>query len=632
MAGQASRAATEALRACGRIQRSHVDWISGLRTGVVVAIVILIAVPLQQVDAATSVAIGVLFIAIVDTPDATGTRLRTMVWGTLWIGLGVLAGGLVSESGLLHVAVAILIAGASGYAGALGPRGALIGVLSLVLFAVYAGAFVGADTAAHSTVYFALGGAITILVNLSTVPLRRLAAVRTSIARAYRELDSATGRRGLGLAAPSVAAEIMSARGVIHRLGCTGATSRWASGLLTDAERARIAFLALISQRERAPEFVDQLSAEAGRLCGVISHALSGPWGGRRARAIAQAQAHVTALDALLSAAPDIRLRDVGHELVDPLRDAVASLDSDWPIGSRATMERPPRVHVSVMARLRAHAHRDDPVTEHTLRLVIAFGGASLAAVLIGASHAYWLPLTVAWVAKPDLSSTVTRVTMRVAGTIAGLLLTSVIFLVVRDMPAAPQILAVMVGAASVVALAYLSANYPLAVVGITTFVLISEALAGESEGYDLIARLAATVVAGLWVLLISSIRPRRTGATAIARLSDTLTALRAYAVAVRTGVDVDTARVAVLTTRTAALASVTAASVEPPGIWERASVRVDPEQAALVLTDIIDAASTILAEELLERYRDADPSLWPTIDADLDDLQARISALESTT
>ena len=632
MAGQASRAATEALRACGRIQRSHVDWISGVRTGIVVAIVILVALPLRQVEAATSVAIGVLFIAIVDTPDATGTRLRTMAWGTLWIGLGVLAGGLVSESGLLHVVVAILIAGASGYAGALGPRGALIGVLSLVLFAVYAGAFVGADTAVHSMLYFALGGAITIAVNLCTVPLHRLTSVRTSIARAYRELDSATGRRGLGLAAPSVAAEIMSARSVIHRLGCAGVTAQWASGLLTDAERARIAFLALISQRERAPDFVDRLSTEAGRLCGVISHALSGAWGGRRAGVVAEARAHLAALDAMVDAAPDTRLRDLAHELVDPLRDAVTSLDSDWPIGSRATMERPPSGRQPVISRLRAHARLDDPVTEHTIRLMIAFGGASLAAVLIGASHAYWLPLTVAWVAKPDLSSTVTRVTMRVAGTIAGLLLTSAIFLIVRDLPAAPQILAVLIGAASLLALAYLWANYPLAVVGITTFVLISEALAGESERYDLIARLTATIVAGIWVLLISSIRPRRTGATAIARLSDTLAALRAYAVAVRTGVDVDSARVAVLTTRTAALASVTAASVEPPGIWERASVRVDPEQAALVLTDIIDAASTILAEEMLERYRDADPSLWPSIDADLNDLQARISSLATAT
>jgi len=629
---RASRAAAEALRACARIQRSHVDAVSGVRTGILVTVIILVALPGGRIDAATSVAIGALFIAIVDVPDTPSVRLRSMLWGTLWIGLGVLVGGLVSDFGAVHVVVAIVLAGACGYAGSLGPRSGLVGVLTLVLFAVYAGDFVGAETAVENMLYFALGGALTIILNLSAVPLRRMTTVRTSIARAYRELEAATSRRGLDLAAPSVAAEIMSSRAIVQRLGCSGESQQWASALISDAERTRIALLALASQGDRAPELLTSLAVQAGRLCGTIAHALGRPWGGPRRRVSARATDQLAALESLLASTSDERLARLGRELVQPLRDAVASLDHSWPIGPRASITPPHQVRAPVMGRLRAHAHLDDPVTEHALRLMVAFGGATLAAVLVGVSHAYWLPLTVAWVAKPDLSSTVTRVTMRVAGTIAGLLISSALLFAVSDAPGAPQILALVIGLASILALAYLWANYPIAVIGITVFVIVAEYLAGDGEGYDLIARLTATVIAGLWVLLIASLRPRRTGASALARLRETLTALRDYSCAVRTGEGVDAARLAVLQTRSAALAAVTAASLETPGLWERTSARIDPEQAAVVLTDIIDAASAILAEELLTRQDSGDASIWVHIDDDLDDLESRITALAAVT
>ena len=42
---------------------------------------------------------------------------------------------------------------------------------------------------------------------------------------------------------------------------------------------------------------------------------------------------------------------------------------------------------------------------------------------LLAIPHAYWIPVTVAWITKPDHDGTVTRVIQRVIGTALGLLI-----------------------------------------------------------------------------------------------------------------------------------------------------------------------------------------------------------------
>ena len=624
---RSGRLATEALRACLRLQRSAVQWRAGLRTGVLITITLLIGLGAGRLGSALSVAIGLLFIAIADCTDARSVRLRTMLWAILWVGLGVLLGGLVGDFGAVHVAVALVLALACGYAGALGPRGGLIGVLTLVLFAFYAGAPVVVDVALVDTGLFVLGGLITIAVNLLLSPPRRLEAARAAIAHAYRELQDAATRRGVELAAPTVAGAVMTGRTVVGHEGCVGETAAWAGRLLSDAERTRRALLALLSERDIDAGYVDRLCSATADTSRAVADELSWPPGlpgGRRGRS----GTALGAVRALIDQAPDPRLAALARAIAEPLADAVASVDGPWPTGRRAEIEHPTLPRAAILPRLRAHLSLSDPIAEHAIRLTIAFGGATLASVLIGVSHAYWVPLTVAWVAKPDLSGTVSRVTMRIIGTILGLIAVSVLLLAAQGLPDSRIVLVVAVGATGALTLAYLSANYPLAVLGITSFVLLVEYLSGDDARYDVVARLLATVIGGVWVLLVASIRPRRSSSPALAALRATVTALREYAAAVRTGVGVDTARSRVLTERTSALTAVSAAALETRGLWERPGERLDPDRAAVILTDIITAASSILAEELLEDTGQADPLLWDRIDSALDDLDARIGAL----
>lgn len=624
------RVAEEALHACLRLQRANVQWMAGLRTGILISVALLVGLGVDRVGVAMSISMGLLFVSIADCADARTVRLRIMLWATLWIGVGVLLGGLASEFRVTHVFIALVIAAACGYAGALGPRGALIGVLTLVLFAFYAGAPVVVDIALLDTAYFVVGGLITIAINLLFTPPRRLGAVRSGIAHSYRELQDAAQRRGIELAAPTVAAAVMSARTVVDHEGCVGATAAWANALLSSAERTRLALLALISERTIDPAYVDELTTQLSHTARAIADELAAPLGLPGGRRRARARSSLRTLQEVVARAPDPRLVTLAQDVDEAIASAVATLDAPWPVGARAEIVTPPRTRVPVLPRLRAHLHGSDPVAEHALRLMIAFGGATLVTVIVDVSHAYWVPLTVAWIAKPDLSNTVSRVTMRILGTMAGLVMVTVILVILREMPGEPVILCLFVGLTGATALAYLNANYPLAVIGITGFVLLIEHVTGDGERYDIIARLLATTLAGLWVLLVASIRPRRTGATAVAAMHATNEALRDYAAVVRAGEDSTSARARVLTERTAALAAVSAATMETPGFWERAGDRVDPVEAAAVVTDIINATSSILAEELLEERGQTDPALWGRIAAELDDLDARVESLRT--
>ena len=477
-----------------------------------------------------------------------------------------------------------------------------------------------------------MGGAITIVVNLLLTPPRRLGTVRSGIAHAYRELQDAAQRRGLELAAPTVAAAVLSAHTLIDHEGCVGASNEWANRLLSHAERTRLAMLALISERSIDPAYVDELTSRLSAAAGAIADEIAAPLGLPGSRRRARARERLAALQDLAARAPDPRLATLAQDVAESIGSAVTVLDPPWPLGPRAEIVSPPRTSEPVIPRLRAHLHWSDAVSEHALRLTIAFGGATLASVIIDVPHAYWLPLTVAWIAKPDLANTVSRVTMRIAGTMVGLILVSAILVIAGELPGEAIILSVTVGFSGALVLAYLNANYPLAVIGITGFVILVEHVSGEGETDDIIARLLITALAGLWVLLVASVRPRRTGSTAVAAMHATTDALRDYARIVRAGGDSTQARSRALKERTAALAAVTAATMETPGFWERAGDRVDPVQAAAVITDIIGAASSILAVELLEERGPSDPAVWGRIDAELSDLDMRVEALRAQT
>lgn len=139
--------------------------------------------------------------------------------------------------------------------------------------------------------------------------------------------------------------------------------------------------------------------------------------------------------------------------------------------------------------------HWSDPFVKHGARLAVSIGPATVIAEASGVPHAYWLPMTIAWITKPDIAGTVSRVAARIVGTIAGLAVCALVLLVFGSSGySAALVSAVAAG----VTVAFIWANYTVAVAGITVMVVVVFSLDGDDVSEDLIVRLAATLLAAV--------------------------------------------------------------------------------------------------------------------------------------
>lgn len=153
--------------------------------------------------------------------------------------------------------------------------------------------------------------------------------------------------------------------------------------------------------------------------------------------------------------------------------------------------------------RIRSRLHWEDPFVRHGVRLALLIVVSSAVAEASGVEHSYWLPMTVAWITKPDADGTVSRIAGRIAGTIVGLGACALLLLpgYISGYSAV-----VVCAIASGVIVACISANYALAVGAITVLVVTLFAIDGDSVSTEIDVRLVATFVAAAMVLVASFI------------------------------------------------------------------------------------------------------------------------------
>lgn len=147
-----------------------------------------------------------------------------------------------------------------------------------------------------------------------------------------------------------------------------------------------------------------------------------------------------------------------------------------------------------LLPRLRAHLGWSDTFARHAVRLSIAIVVASMVATFGPFPDEYWIPMTVAWLARPDQHGTVNRVLQRVLGTVLAIVATVAL---IDGLQLGRFQLTALVGISAFIALAYMWANYALAVTGVTMTVLTLFAIEGEFVGETVAMRLIATVIGG---------------------------------------------------------------------------------------------------------------------------------------
>lgn len=157
--------------------------------------------------------------------------------------------------------------------------------------------------------------------------------------------------------------------------------------------------------------------------------------------------------------------------------------------------------------RVREHLSWADPFVRHGVRLALGIGLASAVAFASGYPHAYWLPMTIAWITKPDLEGTVSRVAARILGTFLGIAVSGLLLIGLGVSGYAAAVVTALAGGVTV---AFIWANYAAGVMGITVLVIVVFSLDGDSVPEDLAVRTVATLLAAALAVAGSYLwRPR---------------------------------------------------------------------------------------------------------------------------
>lgn len=326
----------------GRVTRENLQWRRPLLIAIITGGLTALCIVTGHTSYAVPIAVGAWFTSLSDTQQAFGVHWRTMAWTCLWLAIGATIGGFASTAGMWELLIVALMSVACGLAGALGGLGLINGCLTLVMYAIFAGAPVSDRTAGQTGLLVLAGGLISIAVTFAV-----------------------------------------------------------------------------------------------------------------------------------------------------------------YAIGERSQLHVPRTRPEPIRSRLRAHLGIDDDFLWHGVRLAIAMVVATEISHVLSWPHEYWIPMTVAWIARPGRRLTLERTLHRVLGTLAGIV---IVVMLMRTSSHSPYLLAVLVAAGAAMTLIFIRANYALAVTGITIAVMCLFAIEGQSVEVNAPFRIAATLIAGVITALAAFI------------------------------------------------------------------------------------------------------------------------------
>ncbi|MER6299420.1 FUSC family protein [Kitasatospora sp. NPDC001539] len=523
------------------LDRALTDPKRAARGAVAVAVVLFPTLALGGVGLATSAAMGAFIAGAATFQRSFRPRASLAVAAGAGLGastfLGYLAAGV---TGLFPVLLAVWAFGA-GLAWAIGPTAGVVAANTVSVMLIIVQLPVSALAAFGHGLVAALGGVVQAVV-ITLWPIGSWTAQRDALADTYAELADYARRLRQDPTAHLDPAPFMTARSA-------AALTPWQDrhrpaelrGLRGIAERVRPTLAALADPKVGAPE--------------------EGPERDR-AREVLAASAEV--MDALArairtgdpvrlpSSAPALTLvgsedgprlqgaaRRAARRLGGLLRKAADTLDrSDedtitTPVaGAGGALHRPSigRMLPVALRTVRRQLHPRSAVFQHTVRLAAVVTLAYVLARLAGFHHGYWAPMTAAMVMRPDFAQTYSRGVARLAGTVVGV---SVSTLVVQLAHPGQWVLAAL--AVLCIGGSYLAfrTGYALTTVGISSYVVFLLGLQAGNPLETAFERVGMTLLGGSVALLTYALFPTWQTARLGERLAEWLAAAGRYAAAV---------------------------------------------------------------------------------------------------
>jgi uncharacterized membrane protein YccC len=577
------------LRLVVALDRSQLQVARGVRNAA--GIVALLAVGILSGDVVAGIAMagGALLVGFCDLGASYASRAKVMLLGSVLAGIAAGVGTLTGGIDWLTVLLMALAGFGAGFAVSLGMAPAFVGLsatLSMLLAAYYPAGLGEALERAGLTV---VGGLVQTALALSLWPLRPFRPERAAVANAYRAVATFVDAMATGAstdkATPPLFAGLGQARVLLddaegRQLSSTPAGEAFRT-LVLEADRAYPEVIALAHVRSSLPPPAAAATLDALDATATALRAIAGELDGGapcdaeveqlRARLRAatttigsegdgagpQTAARLEALRAQLRAAADAatgwtRGREFGSRLRHGLRRRRA-------LGAHASLSI-----------LHANFSLQSPAFRHGVRLGATLAVATALYRVLDLPRGYWVPLTVAFVLKPDFGSTFSRGLQRYAGTIVGAVLATAITALLNP---GHWTLVVLVGIFAVGIYTFLFANYLLFTTSVTALIVFFVAFDGVAEWTAVTDRVLDTLIGGALTLAAYAVWPTWEGERVSGRLADLVDAQRIYVQAVLeacidpTRYDGDAlheARLAGRRARTAAEASVAQAQAEP--------------------------------------------------------------------
>ncbi|OCB13543.1 fusaric acid resistance protein [Mycolicibacterium porcinum] len=350
-----------------------------------------------------------------------GGRVPLVVTGSVELAIAVLLGTLTGWHSPVFIAAVALWCFAAGMQWSLGANAGLVASAASALLVLAPPVAPTVGQALLAPVLVVLAGVVQATL-IAVWPPRRWRAQRDGLTRAYRSL--ATDSRNV---AANSAADV------------DDAPLTWLREVFADSQ---------VSQRPRAYHGGYRLPE---RLAGTLASLHASAERDDRDDETGESATDdgltqlLTAAAVLLDAIADhghTARRDAEHALVRVQTAAAAVTGPDAALAQRfceqlreaaalrfGQLHRPDLIGslASAPAVVRSHLTWTSPILRHAIRLSVTTAVAVAAARYGGLEHAYWMPLTVVVVLRPETAHTYTRCAGRIAGLCVGIIVASVL-------------------------------------------------------------------------------------------------------------------------------------------------------------------------------------------------------------
>ena len=471
---------------------------------------------------------GALNVSYSDGSDPYPQRAKRMLASTAWCSIAVLLGGLTAHHNAVAIIAATLWAFTAGMLVALGSAAADVGVISTVVLVVYSAQPLTPYQALQAAGLALCGGLLQIALSVALWPVRRYDPERRSLAALYFELARIATLQAEATAAPPATREIAQAHEALSGLQADMSLSalRYRS-LLSQAERIRLSLSTLARLRfrlarenasHRAISALDEYRANAAHLLKAIANSLTS---GKEISLEADRLVLGMALADQLGRTPsegtqsfaNAVLRDAKFQadaLGGQLRAAIDLARNTTPSGAAEFEKREASQPVwlrftSRIATLRANLNLRSAAFRHAIRLTICVALGDTLGRAVHPYRAYWIPMTIVLVLKPEFAVTFSRGVLRIVGTLLGLLLATALF---HFLPIHTATEIVLIGLFTFLARWIGPANYGIFGVVISALIVLLISITGVAPKEVIAARGINTVIGGAFALLAYAVWP----------------------------------------------------------------------------------------------------------------------------